>query len=89
MLDQIRTNVSDMSDPIQHLPALVGSQRQCLYPVPKERETIPSENCNTLSRKIIVEHWSAVYAAQEIDEKVEVFNSTVLKMLDETIPARE
>ena len=45
-----------------------------------------SGKCNVLNRNIIVEDWSAVYAAQEIGEKEEVFNSTVVKMLDETIP---
>ena len=41
MLNQIRTNMSDMYDPIQHLPALVSCERQCLYLVAKERLRIP------------------------------------------------
>ena len=44
--------------------------------------------CNALSRKIIVEDWYVVYAGQEIDENVKVFNSTILKMLDETVLVR-
>ena len=46
-----------------------------------------SGKCNALSRKIIVKDWSDVYAVQEMGEKEEVFNSTVVEMLDKTIPA--
>jgi hypothetical protein len=63
-----------------------------------ERETIPAHprqvrlltpgNLVVLSRKVILEDWSDVYAAEEIDEKVNVFTSTMLTIMDETIPER-
>ena len=45
-------------------------------------------NLAVLSRKVILEDWSDVYAAEEIDEKVNVFTSTMLTIMDETIPER-
>ena len=57
-------------------------------PIHWEVSLMMGGNCNALSRKIIVEDWDAVYAGQEIDENVKVFNSTILKMLDETIRVR-
>ena len=61
-----------------------------------ERETIPAHprqvrlltpgNLVVLSRKVILEDWSDVYAAEEIDEKVTT--STMLTIMDETIPER-
>ena len=51
-----------------------------------ERETtslpLTTENLNALSRKIVLEDWSA----EEIDEKVEAFTSIMLTIMDETIP---
>ena len=45
-------------------------------------------NLAALSRKVILENWSDVYAVEEIDEKVKVFTSTMLTIMDETIPER-
>ena len=48
-----------------------------------------TENLNALSRKVILEDWSDVYAAEEIDEKVDAFTSIMLTIMDEiTIPER-
>jgi hypothetical protein len=55
---------------------------------PKRVRLLTTENLNALSRKVILEDWSDVYAAQEIDEKVEAFTSIMLTIMDETIPER-
>jgi hypothetical protein len=38
-------------------------------------------NLAVLSRKVVLEDWSDVYAAEEIDEKVKVFTSTICSQL--------
>ena len=72
---------------------------QCLLLVPKQKEKLPAYSRQVsdqsssitfllLSRKVVLEDWSDVYAAEEIDEKVKVFTSTMLTIMDETIPER-
>ncbi len=86
----------DMHNPTHHLPPLGRSE--CLLLVPKRKEKLPAfpkrvrllttENLNALSRKVILEDCSDVYAVEEIDEKVEAFTSIMLTIMDETIPER-
>ena len=87
-----------MYNPTHHLPPLWRSDHECLLLVPKRKEKLPAfpkrlrllttENLNALSRKVILEDWSDVYAAEEIDKKVEAFTSIMLTIIDETIPER-
>ena len=53
----------------------------------RTRILIPG-NLAVLSRKVLLEDWCDVYAVEEIDEKVKVFTSTMLTIMDETIPER-
>ena len=72
-LDQILTNMRDMYNPTLHLPPLGHSDHQCLLLVPKQKEKLPAYpkrvrllttgNLAVLSRKVILEDWSDVYAA--------------------------
>ena len=97
-LDQVLTNMQDMYNPTIYLPPLGHSDHQCLLLVPKQREKLPiyckrariltPGNLAVLSRKDILEDWSDVYAVEEIDEKVKVFTSIMLIIMDETIPER-
>ena len=45
-------------------------------------------NRSALSLRIIQEDWTPVYEAQDIDEKVENFNSILTKIVHETIPEK-
>ena len=97
-LDKVLTNMRDMYNLTLHLPPLGHSDHQCLLIVPKQKEKLPvypkrvrlltTGNLAVLSRKVILEDWSDVYTAEEIDEKVKVFTSTMLTIMDETIPER-
>jgi hypothetical protein len=68
-----------MYNPTLHLPPLGHSDHQYLLLVPKQKEKLPiysrqvrlltPGNLAVLSRKVILEDWSDVYAAEEIDEK--------------------
>ena len=46
------------------------------------------ENLNVLGLKMNPEDWEKVYSEWDVDDKVSVFNSIVICMLDETIPVR-
>ena len=99
ILDQILTNMRDMYNPTLHLPPLGRSDHQCLLFVPKQKVKAPvyskrvrlltPGNIGALSRKIILENWSDVYAVEEIDEKVNAFTSVMLTIIDETVPERK
>ena len=92
-LDQVLTNMQDMYNPTIYLPPLGHSDHQCLFLVPKQKEKLPiyctrariltPGNLAVLSRKVILEDWSDVYAVQEIDEKVKVFTSIMLTIMDD------
>ena len=89
--------MQDMYNPTIYLPPPGHSDHQCLL-VPKQKEKLPIyckrariltlRNLAVLSRKVILEDWSDVYAVEEIDEKVKVFTSIMLTIMDETIPER-
>jgi hypothetical protein len=81
-----------MYNPTLHLPPLGHSDHQCLLLVPKQKEKLPAYSRQVsdqsssitfllLSRKVVLEDWSDVYAAEEIDEKVKVFTSTICSQL--------
>ncbi|XP_046858758.1 uncharacterized protein LOC124452220 [Xenia sp. Carnegie-2017] len=88
----------DMYKPTQHLPPLGRSDHNCLLLVPKQKEktpTIPRRvrlltpgKVNILCRKLILEDWSEVFNVQDVDEKVNAFTSTMLSIMDETIPEK-
>jgi hypothetical protein len=47
------------------------------------------ENLNAQGLKMNLEDWEKVYSEWDVDDKVSVFNSIVICMLDETIPVSE
>ena len=87
-----------MYNPTIHLPPLGHSDHQCLLLVPKQKEKLAiygkrggiltPGNLAVLSRKVILEDGSDVYSVEEIDEKVKAFTSTMLTIMDQTIPER-
>ena len=89
----------DMYNPTHHLPPLGRSDNQCLLFEPQQkvkapvyskrvRLLTPGNMPRALNRKIVSENWSDVYAAEEIDEKVKVFSSIMLTIMNETVPER-
>lgn len=88
ILDQILTNMVNLFDTVCHLPPIGRSDHQCLFIKPVKRQENPSmskkirvmktANLNNLSLKMATEDWNAVYSAQDIDQKVQVFNSILL-----------
>lgn len=97
-LDQIITNMYDLFDSAYHLPPIGRSDHQCILLNPKVRQKIPPtskkvrqmkpRNRIALSMKMAYEDWENVYSAQDVDEKVTVFNSIVMDMLNKTMPER-
>ena len=87
----------DMCNLTHHLPSLGRSDHHCLLFEPQQKVKAPVYSkrvrlltpryMGALDRKIIFENWSDVYAAEEIDQKVNVFSSIMLTIMDETIPA--
>ena len=43
------------------------------------------ENLHVLSRKVALQNWDTVFSATVVDVKVQVFNKTILTMLDEAM----
>ena len=41
-----------------------------------------------LSRKVALQNWDTVFSATDVDDKVQVFNKTILTMLDEAMPGK-
>jgi hypothetical protein len=54
---------------------------------PRFKEMKP-ENLNVLGLKMNLEDWEKVYSEWDVDDKVSVFNSIVICMLDEALPVR-
>lgn len=98
ILDQIRTNMSDLYDEALHLPAIGRSDHQTLLLPPKIRQKMPPvskkyrqmkpENLNALGLKMNLEDWEEMYSKSDVDDKVSAFNSVIITMFDETIPVR-
>ena len=57
-------------------------------PVSKKYRQMKPENLNVLGLKMNLEDWEKVYSEWDVDDKVSVFNSIVICMLDEAIPVR-
>ena len=97
-LDQILTNMHELYDDAQHLPPLGRSDHQCLLLYPKQRPKIKSitreirqtkpGNMFLLKREINLEEWDTVFAAKDVDTKVDLFTAKLLHILDSTVPKR-
>ena len=97
-MDQYSTNTHNLFNPVQHLPPIGRSDHQCLLLIPAVMQKTPAKskrirlfttgNRNALSLRIIQEDWTSVYEAQDFDEKVGNFNSTLTKIVHETIPEK-
>lgn len=97
-LDQIITNMSNLYEPVCHLPPIGRSDHQSILlkpkirlkvsPIPKTVREMKPGNWIALGMKMLLEDWSAVFSAQDVDEKVVVFNDLVLDMLNSAMPER-
>ena len=90
ILDQYCTNMHNRSNPVQHLPPIGRSDHQCLLltPVVMQKTPAKSKRIRLLNTGNNQEDWTSVYNAQDIDEKVENFNSILTKTVHKTIPEK-
>ena len=98
ILDQILTNMSHLFEPAQHLPPLGRSDHQCLFFKPKQRMKLPPitkkfrpmkpGNLQTLQAEMSKETWESVINAEDVDDKVFIFNTLVTNMLDIAMPEK-
>jgi hypothetical protein len=98
ILDQILTNMSHLFEPAQHLPPLGRSDHQCLLFKPKQRMKLPPitkkfrpmkpGNLQTLQAEMSKETWESVINAEDVDDKVFIFNTLVTNMLDIAMPEK-
>ncbi|CAB3977333.1 Hypothetical predicted protein [Paramuricea clavata] len=97
-LDQIMTNMSPLFQEVQHLPPLGRSDHQCLLLNPKHRTSTPPitktfrsmkrSNLIALEPRLSRTVWDAVYEAEDVDDKVSIFNGLTSQALDECMPLK-
>jgi hypothetical protein len=88
ILDQILTNMADLYSPAKHIPPLGRSDHQCLWLYPKIANKPPPiskivrrhnpGSKQTSNRIVALQNWDNVIMATDVDDKVEIFNGTVL-----------
>ena len=98
ILDQIVSNMSPLFQEIQHLPPLGRSDHQCLLLNPKCRMSTrprtrtfrPMNRSNLIALEIKLSKtaWDAVYEAEDVDDKVSIFNGVVTQALDGCLPLK-
>ena len=98
ILDQILTNMCNVFNNVQHLPALCNSDHQCLLIKSKERPKIPATskkirvinagNMVALTLKLNQVSWENLFDATLIDDKVDVFIKTLTNILDTIMPMK-
>ena len=92
ILDQIMTNMSPLFQEVKHLPPLGRSDHQCLLLNPKHRtstrpitktfRSMKRSNLIALELRVSKTVWDAVYEAEDVDDKVSIFNGVVTQALD-------
>ena len=98
VLDQLLTNMSDILTSAQHLPPLGRSDHQCLVFKPKKRVKLPPvtkkvrqmnpRNLDSLQVAMNNESWETVIKADNVSEKVSVFNNIIGNILNTVMPER-
>ena len=97
-LDQIATNMFNLIDSASYLPPIGRSDHQCVLLKPKNNLKIPPTterdrlmkpgNRAALSLKVAQQTWERILRAEDVDEKVKLFNETVTHMLDTEVPVK-
>ena len=76
--------------PVQRLPPFGRSDHQCLLLTAKSKQIklLNVGNRNALSVRILLEDWTSVNKAHDIDEKGGNFSSIQTRIVHETIPEK-
>ena len=98
VLDQIVSNMSPLFQEVQYLPPLGRSDHQCFLLNPKCRMSTrlrsrtfrPMNRSNLIALEIKLSKtvWEAVYEAEDVDDKVSIFNGVVTQALDGCMPLK-
>ena len=98
VLDKFLTNISDILTSAQHLPPLGRSDHQCLVfkpkkrvklrPVTKKVRQMNPRNLDSLQVAMNNESWETVFKADNVNEKVSVFNNIIGNILNTIMPER-
>ena len=98
VLDQFLTNMSKILTSTQHFPPLGRSDHQCLVFKPKRRIKLPPvtkkvrqmnpRNLHFLQVAMNNESWETIVKADNVNEKVSVFNNIIGNVLNTVMPER-
>ena len=97
-LENLRKSAVSSVSRVQHLPPLGRSDHQCLLLNPKCRMSTrprsttfrPMNRSNLIALEIKLSKtvWEAVYEAEDVDDKVSIFNGVVAQALDGCMPLK-
>ncbi len=98
ILGQLMTNMSPLFHEVKHLPPLGPSDHQCLLLNPKHRKStrpitkifrsMKRSNLIALELRLSKTVLDAVYEAEDVDDKVSIFNGVVTQALDGCMPPK-